>query len=204
MFRLQQLIEALFPHYCCSCGLIGSPLCKNCYGLLEFCLRQPTPPPSLNSVTCAVRYQDPAANLIKKLKSISQLAAEIIFTTTVLPKCDVVTAVPLHPSRLRQRGYNQAKEIAVHLAMLLNIPYSQLLIRAKATKAQTSTRSKEARQTNLEHAFQPKNLEQNLASKRILLVDDVYTTGATLTACATALAQAHPLKIHAVTLAIKQ
>lgn len=124
--------------------------------------------------------------------------------TTSLPTCDLITSVPLHRSRQRQRGYNQAAEIAKSLAKLLSIPYQELLIRTKATQAQTSTRSKTERAQNLSGAFSLAHPASNLKNCKVLIVDDVYTTGATLAACAGALATAQPQEIHAATLAIKQ
>ncbi len=103
--------------------------------------------------------------------------------------------VPLHPSRLRKRRYNQAAELARPLAREAGVAYlPEGLKRIKQTKPQGN--SSEARWENVRTAFAAGDLKR-LAGKRILLVDDVFTTGATLRACARTLlaAGAHSVDV---------
>ena len=89
--------------------------------------------------------------------------------------------VPVHPGRLRKRGYNQAELLAEAIAGATGIPMrNDLLRRIKATTAQKKL-SREERSLNLCRAFQP---GESSAPDRVLLVDDIYTTGATADACA--------------------
>ena len=102
--------------------------------------------------------------------------------TEISLQYDVITAVPLHVSRLRQRGYNQSDEWARGLADSTKIPFrNDLLKRKLKTKTQTK-RSKLGRWENVSEVFELKN-EPSIEGKRILLVDDVVTTGSTLESC---------------------
>lgn len=97
---------------------------------------------------------------------------------------DLITAVPLHPVKLRERGYNQARFIALGLGKYLNIPvHDNLIYRRKYTESQTML-SQSARLENVHAAFEVKKNVDNL---KIGLVDDVLTTGSTISSCAQAL-----------------
>jgi len=101
---------------------------------------------------------------------------------------DLIVPVPLHPSRERKRGYNQSAKFAQGLSEKLTIPVkTDLLERVTKTKTQTR-KSKLGRWENVSEVFRIKNGDA-AAGKRILLVDDVVTTGATLEACANTIHQ---------------
>ena len=96
---------------------------------------------------------------------------------------ELVVPVPLHPAKLKERGYNQAKLLAEELARSLGLPLAaDLLVREVNTLSQTGL-TKKARAENLTNAFRL-NKNGKIRHKRILLVDDIYTTGATVNACA--------------------
>lgn len=95
---------------------------------------------------------------------------------------DVIVPVPLHPSRLRKRGYNQSAKFAEGLGYVLNIPCDESIsVRKRSTQTQTN-KSKLDRWENVKSVFSVTRSSQ-ISGKRILLVDDVITTGATLEAC---------------------
>jgi len=95
---------------------------------------------------------------------------------------DGIMAIPLHPIKLRKRGYNQSEAFATGLAEVLEIPdYSSLLFRKKNTETQTQ-KSRIERWNNVKSVFGLKNAE-TIQNKHILVVDDVITTGATIESC---------------------
>jgi ComF family protein len=112
---------------------------------------------------------------------------------------DVVVPVPLHPTRQRQRGYNQAALLARQLGAEIGRPVVEnILVRVKATTPQVDLNAEE-RQANVRNAF--KTLDSSLTAKRVLLVDDVCTTGSTLEAACSALRDANASSVWAFTLA---
>ena len=113
---------------------------------------------------------------------------------------DVIIPVPLHPTRLRAREFNQSLLLADQLSRHLARPVSATnLVRTAATDPQT-TLSRQERLRNLRNAFEIRR-PSDLSGKRILLIDDVFTTGATLNECARSLRNAGAGPVFALTLA---
>jgi ComF family protein len=105
-----------------------------------------------------------------------------LMTNDYKDQFDFIVPVPLHPSKKRKRGYNQSEEFGKGLSEMLNIPCTEkFLKRVKATTTQTK-KSKLNRWENVSEVFEVRE-EEELKGKRVLLVDDVVTTGATLEAC---------------------
>jgi ComF family protein len=112
---------------------------------------------------------------------------------------DVVVPVPLHTARLRERGYNQAALLARELAQQAGLPIDEgTLVRKRATAPQVELNAKQ-RKENVHGAFYCSG--NALTGKRVLLIDDVCTTGATLEACAVALYENGARSVQALTLA---
>jgi ComF family protein len=120
-------------------------------------------------------------------------------------QADWLIPVPLHPARKRERGFNQSSEIARHLSRIAGIPLAQhCLRRTRPTQVQAGLTRRERRR-NVSGAFEmSKNSE--VSGKAVLVVDDVFTTGATLNECARILRQSGAAKIAVLTVArvIKQ
>ena len=118
----------------------------------------------------------------------------------VLPAIDLLMPVPLHAQRLREREYNQSHLLAHGLSQHLKIPLLiSCLLRIRPTAPQTSL-SKKERLTNLRRAFSVDNAS-HITDKRILLIDDVFTTGTTLHECAKVLRIAGSGPVYGLTLA---
>ncbi|WP_246000742.1 ComF family protein [Pontibacter diazotrophicus] len=113
---------------------------------------------------------------------------------------DVVVPVPLHKYKLRRRGYNQAESFSTGLAQAMQLPHNaRALLRTIDTSTQTR-KNRLDRWQNVEQVFQVQQ-PQVVQGKRVLLVDDVMTTGATLEACAVALLEAGAAEVSVVTIA---
>jgi ComF family protein len=97
---------------------------------------------------------------------------------------DWIVPVPLHPTKQREREFNQAERLAQRLSVATNIPvHSRLLKRVEPTLTQTRL-SRPERATNVHRAFAPQTTGLDLTGARIVVLDDVFTTGATTSACA--------------------
>jgi len=135
-------------------------------------------------------------------KRIGKFLADLLLEGPALDlvRPDLIVPVPLHPGRLRQRGYNQALVLAERLALGLGIPLGKdILFRTAATHPQASLQ-REARRSNLVNAFEVRQTER-LKGKSILLVDDIITTGSTLEACGQALRQGEIRSLQAICVA---
>ncbi len=108
---------------------------------------------------------------------------------TQLKTADALCPVPLHPARLRERGYNQSYLLAQEVAKLTNFQLIDPLVRKRNTPSQTKQKDEKKRIENVHNAFAVKPKVQ-LAGLRLVLIDDVMTTGATLSAAAGELLQA--------------
>ncbi len=220
MFRqkITFLLRKFFPAPCllCHARSINSALCDDCTDdlprLVACCPQCATP---LNiQTTCGAclakapiqdtslslyHYQPPVNTLIVALKHHDQRTLTDLFADefvkqiaqnkTPLPDC--LIAIPLHPERLRQRGYNQALEFARALSIRLNIPVRiDLLDRVKNTPIQAGLSLKQ-RQQNMRGAFKssfkPNPMRAIKAPQHIALIDDVMTTGLTFNIAAKAL-----------------
>jgi ComF family protein len=127
---------------------------------------------------------------------LAQLLAEYLHSHPMIG--EVLVPVPLHPKRLRQRGYNQASLLAKELSKIIGLPVEEdALLRVQDVVPQARTKSATERRQNVRHAFA---CEKNMAGKQILLIDDVCTTGATLDACAIALKTAGASSVWGLTI----
>lgn len=132
--------------------------------------------------------------LARALGDLMAIAAE------PLPDADLLMPVPLHPSRLREREFNQSLLLADQMNRRLRLPLSYTnLVRHRQTAPQTNL-SRVERRKNLRRAFAVVRPDE-IAGRRILLVDDVYTTGTTVNECAKALRRAGAADVYVWTLA---
>ena len=143
----------------------------------------------------ACLYDEHSRELILKLKHADRPEIGALFArwlsraaAPLLAEAEAVVPVPLHPLRLFGRRYNQAAEIAQPLCRLTRKPYlADALVRRRATTSQGG-KSGRGRRVNVKNAFEtPSSRRKQVEGRRILLIDDVLTTGATAEACAKAL-----------------
>ena len=217
-------LDLLFPLRCLGCGREGSLLCPSCCQSLPrikqpFCQCCGTPlsegnrcptcishPLAINGIRSmflfggAVRlaiHQFKYRHLKAMAAPLGQLLADY-WRSYPLPG-EALVPVPLHPKRLRERGYNQASLLAREMGKLTGLPAVEgSLLRIRDTVTQARTASAAERRSNVRDAFA---CQQELHGEKILLIDDVCTTGATLDACAMALRAAGAGSVWGLTVA---
>jgi ComF family protein len=189
---------------CVCCGLPfgvaleGEMLCAACL----------TTPPAFDSARALLSYDEHSRTAILALKHADRLELVPGFARwlgrsgrATLEQCDLLVPVPLHRGRLWQRRYNQAAELARRLARDWNRPFDPLVLtRSRATPSQGAMTSAKARRRNVQRAFKVPDASR-VKGKRVLLLDDVLTTGATAEACARALKRAGASEVHVLALA---
>jgi len=225
------LCDIFFPKICFGCQKQGTYLCEDCKGCFEisqhqYCLcKKPKLLPKccqcknkkLDGLYFPFSYQK---TFIKKLiyyfkynpliKELSQpLASLIIDHFSLIEKQPeflsnknnfIIIPIPSHIQRLKWRGFNPSEEIAKELARFLTIPLiSNSLIKNKKTRPQTEL-SDEERKENIKNVFIVKNQEK-IKNKKIILIDDVYTTGSTMEEAAKILKKAGAKEVIGVVLA---
>ena len=133
-------------------------------------------------------------------KPLSELAKKTFFKIWDVGSIDMMISVPLHMKRLRQRGFNQAHLLTMSWARQEGIPLDGVtLCRSRWTEPQTNL-SRTERRKNIKGAFSLRHPEK-IKGQRILLVDDVFTTGATVNECARVLTRAGAESVDVLTLA---
>ena len=219
-----QLLDLVLPPRCVECRRLGvwlcsecmncvprveSPICARCGGAVttdEWCVRCRTLPLQIDSIRSVVYFEGALRKAVHLFKyegrtvlaePMGDLMARYWMEHSV--PVDIVVPVPLHKSRLRERGYNQAALLAREMVRRTGLAMEeQVLVRRRATAAQIELDSKQ-RKENVRAAF--RCTSDKLTGKHVLLVDDVCTTGATLEACSVALYEGGAHKVQALTLA---
>lgn len=203
---------------CLLCGTLSGaqPLCAVCHEALprpatacpvcaapgsgEICGECLKHPPSFDHTQAALNYTFPVDKLIQAYKYQQQLALARLFGTLLSqavraqPRPDIILPMPLHPTRLRERGFNQALEIAKFIAQVLHRPLATNTARRRVNTLSQATLEWDARQKNMQDAFA---CDTPLQGQRIALVDDVMTSGATLNALAKTLKRAGAAQVDA-------
>ena len=224
----QFILDLIYPPQCVNCKKANRWLCQDCLNKItpivdafcrrcgtptsinepHLCLRcQSKPLSAIDGIRAAAHFEKtPIRQAIHSLKyrnhqaltaPLAKLLAEAYNRFHL--KADVILPVPLHKLRHRDRGYNQSELLARELANELHLPVNtHLLQRIRPTKVQVDLSAIE-RYHNVANAFSCDS--QSLAGQKVLLIDDVCTTGATLDACAAALKTAGAQTVWGLTLA---
>jgi ComF family protein len=187
---------------------IAEPLCDGCgapfeYDIGERCAACLARARAFSRARAACLYDDASRDLILKFKHADRTDLAKLFSrwlsraaAELLADADAVAPVPLHPARLLTRRYNQAAEIARPLARTHRLAYlPDALVRARRTESQGG-KSGSGRRRNVAGAFEvPPSRRARVEGRRIVLVDDVLTTGATAEGCARALLKAGAARV---------
>ena len=189
----------------------GFWVCEECFKKIEVCAEQTHPQNSLDSLFSSSFYADKTTQkLIRTFKyafvaDISITLYRIIKKSNAddfIAQSDIVTFVPLHFIKRNQRGFNQAELIAKHISEDVKIPLTKTLSRIKNTQAQSKITVQNKRKDNLKNAFKlSKNVK--ISGKNILLIDDIYTSGATMHECAKVLKKHGAKKVYGLVIAKK-
>ncbi len=210
--RLQRsLIDFVFPPICVQCKKVGAILCVDCMANLprisktictrcgrptakavstcRNCERRPFP---LAHIRAPLTYKGPITTIIHKLKYKHQFALAAPLAQIILESWlpdnkpyGIIVPIPLHSQRQKKRGFNQSALLAKHLGEHLKLPVKETALqRIRHTPPQVGLRANE-RLVNMQGAFQAN--PQQVSGQSIILIDDVYTTGATMSAAANAL-----------------
>ena len=208
------ILDLLYPQFCFNCQREGSYLCEDCQSTLRISnIHQKCQSQNLKDLYFALPYQETLIkNLIQKFKYQPFVKGLAISLTSLIithfqlldnkPNFSdyILTPVPLEKSKLKWRGFNQAEEIGKELARFLKIPLiNNVLVKIKETLPQVEF-SDEERKENIKGAFLVKN-GGIIKEKKILLVDDIYTTGSTLEECAKVLKEAGAKEIIGIVIA---
>lgn len=171
------------PQHHNACRICALPLEGNHHGFI--CGRCQQHPPAYNSSSIPFRYEPPVSQLLTQLKfqrrlAYARLLGDLMATALWernLPVPELLIPVPLHALRLRERGYNQALELARPISRHLQVPldYSTCQ-RVRATAAQSDLKADERRR-NIKGAF---HLRQPINARHVAIIDDVVTTGHTV------------------------
>ena len=197
-------------------SFISGPVCQRCgvpmsfaYGDDLTCAACIARAPAWQSARAALVYDDSSARPILALKRAGRrdglpTMARWMHRAAgdILEGADLITAVPLHRSRLAARGYNQAIWLGAALGRQSDIRFEPELLRRKRNTRSQGGLSARARRRNVSGAFNVlQQREADVAGRSIVLVDDVLTTGATVTACVAALKRAKARRVDVVTVA---
>jgi len=187
------------PPFCPRCGRpqASGIVCPSCW-------QRPT---EIDGIRSPFRFDEVIRKAVhelkyRNLKAISPCLAELLadyLKENPLPG-DALVAVPLHARRLRERGYNQSDLIAKELSKRIGLPVIEdCLIRIKQAQPQVRAVDAEERRRNVADAFVCR--DERVKGERIILIDDVCTSGATLESCAAALKDKNTRSVWGLTLA---
>jgi len=208
--RFERWIEGalalVFPPRCAGCGRVDTHWCERCqreidavpfvlsvrhFESLAGCAATGTHEGRLQDAVHALKYEHAVAVAVPLAERLARCVAEMGW------QFDLIAPVPLHEERLRSRGYNQAEKLSTRLGSFLNVPcHPHALRRIRNTSSQVGLNHIQ-RQENVADAFVAQ--EEGLRGLSLLLVDDVYTTGATMDACARAAQAAGTRAVYALT-----
>lgn len=217
-------VDLLYPPRCCGCGapnvrlcddckvsitLIEAPICERCGRMIPRrgqCLRCRTNPPQFIAHRSWCMYEGAIRKAIHRLKYYGDIALGDLLTRPLITllselnwEIDSIVAVPVTKSRAKERGYNQAALLAYPISLSAEIVFQpESLIKTRQVPSQVGL-TLEQRIKNVAGVFEA--IPVLVRGKKLLIIDDVITSGATMNACATALLDAGARSVYGLTLA---
>lgn len=200
------ILDLLFPPRCGGCDRDGAWFCDRCRNAL--CSEVARSPRHVRELTALGRFEGPLRRAVHRLKYDGQavlagplgteLGAAVARGLALGWWIDALVPVPLSGARERERGFDQAVLLAHHASRACGVPVKRCVRRLRATESQVGL-GRTARARNIRGAFAARS-----SPARVALVDDVSTSGATISACAEALRHAGAREIRAVVVAIER
>lgn len=210
---LKYISELLFPWKCvfCGCVLENTDICSDCEKNLPYTKGDSIYQkfPFVDKCVSPLYYKDRVRESIHRYKfygcsayfaRYAAMMADCVENNLDCGGIDVISWIPLSKKRQHARGYNQAELVAREMAKLVGLPCAAVLKKIKNNKAQSSTRSFRQRSKNVVGAYELID-GADVKGKHILLVDDVVTTGSTLSEAARMLKKAGAKAVYCATLA---
>lgn len=201
MKLLTALLGLLYPPKCPFCGQVlergEAGMCALCQGELPWTDGPGGPMAGCDACLSPLWYRDGVREGVHRYKFNGGAAHAALFGE-LMAQClsdrwdggvDLVTWAPLHPKRRKQRGYDQAELLARRVGELCGLPVESTLEKVRSTAVQSQAGEDEARRANVQGAYRAL-AGLDLTGKRVVLIDDVATSGATLSQCAAALRKA--------------
>ncbi len=224
------VFDLFFPRWCIGCGREGDFICQACQQSLKLitppicprCGRPQDGEPAKDGCPGCTGWQDDIDSIrapflfegiirvaihefkYRNLRTLAPALAGLLhdYLATNPVTGDVLVPVPIHRKRLQERGYNQSALLARELGQLNGLPVvDNCLVRLVSTPPQARSTGITERLSNVAGAFTCR--DQRLQHKRIILIDDVSTSGATLNTCATALKTAGATEVRGLVLALE-
>lgn len=204
------LIELIYPKTCGMCEEISkSYLCSKCRLKIKRLLKLNTAKYKdkyFDSHTYLFKYEEGIREKLLKYKFRDYSYLYKFFSEIIINNCnlknnyDIILPVPIHKKRKAKRGYNQSELIAREIAKNINVEYSNNILTKTIDTVPQSTLNQTQRMRNVLGIYKVIN-EQKIESKRILLIDDIYTTGSTVNECSKVLKQNGAKSVDVLTIA---
>lgn len=208
----RKLISVIFPERCPYCRDAVRPCeiaCEDCKEILpEYAYTKKVA--GDNTVLAAVPYKDSFKDAILRIKfgrkkqyayQLAKMMSERLSSELKEPDFDVITFVPLHPKTLKERGFNQSELLARYIGENLQIPCEALLKKTRLNEPQHKILGSNKRKENVKGVFRCID-KKRVKGRKILLIDDIVTTGFTLSECVKMLSEYGCDKIYCMTFAI--
>jgi len=209
---IQYLLDLIFPHKCPFCGRVleryEQGMCERCQPVLPWTDGENDPVEFCDVSLSPLRYRDGVREAMHRFKFLRGQEHGDLFGV-LMAQClrdrldetaDAVVWVPLSRRGLRRRGYDQAELLARRVAEEMGLPLLPVLEKVRDTSVQSSIKGDSARRANVVGAYRVR-AGVDLTGKHVVLVDDVVTSGATLSECALCLRLAGAANVYALTFA---